>query len=127
VLRRLVVNADDLGKPFIASCLLGRVSLREVEQELSVQIDRSHTGVLSAHALAAMLRGLPPGVTELMVHPGYVDERLERLNTRLLDARTDEVELLTNPNTFDLLITQRIALIRHDLAVREPRSLRHAS
>jgi predicted glycoside hydrolase/deacetylase ChbG (UPF0249 family) len=207
-------------KPFIASCLLGRVSLREVEQELTAQIDRirsagvalthldahkhvhayppifdivtrlatrfrisvvrvpferwsnassggpqqrtvrrqallnaamlpwawrdyrnaaragirtphfigrTHTGVLSAHSLTAMLRGLPPGVTELMVHPGYVDERLERSNTRLLDARTDEVDLLTNPNTFDLLISQRISLIRHDLALCEPRSLRHAS
>jgi hopanoid biosynthesis associated protein HpnK len=90
-------------------------------------IGRSHTGVLSAHALTAMLQDLPPGVTELMVHPGYVDETLEGLNTRLLDARADEVDLLTNPNTFDLLISQRIGLIRHDLSLSEHRSLRHAS
>ena len=90
-------------------------------------IGRSHTGVLSAHALTAMLQDLPPGVTELMVHPGYVDETLERLNTRLLDARMDEVDLLTHPNTFDLLTSQRIALIRHDLSMSEHRSLRHAS
>jgi predicted glycoside hydrolase/deacetylase ChbG (UPF0249 family) len=90
-------------------------------------IGRSHTGVLSAHALTAMLRGLPPGVTELMVHPGYVDQTLERLNTRLLDARADEVDLLTSPNTFDLLTNQRIALVRHDLSLCEHRSLRHAS
>jgi predicted glycoside hydrolase/deacetylase ChbG (UPF0249 family) len=62
-----------------------------------------------------------------MVHPGYVDETLERLNTRLLDARMDEVDLLTHPNTFDLLTSQRIALIRHDLSMSEHRSLRHAS
>lgn len=90
-------------------------------------IGRTHTGVLSAQALAAMVRALPPGVTELMVHPGYVDEALARLNTRLLDARADEVDLLTHANTFDLLIDQRITLIRHDLSLSEHRSLRHAS
>jgi hopanoid biosynthesis associated protein HpnK len=90
-------------------------------------IGRAQTGVLSAPALTAMVRALPPGVTELMVHPGYVDETLERLNTRLLDARTDEVDLLTDADTFDLLISQRITLIRHDLSVSDQRSLRHAS
>ena len=207
-------------KPFIVSCLLGRISLSEVEQELAAQIDRvrsagltlthldahkhvhayppvfaivtrlaerfripvvrvpfehwpslngptpqrrtvrkqalmnaamlpwawrdyrhaaragirtprfigrSHTGVLSAQVLNTMISALPPGVTELMVHPGYVDERLERLNTRLLDARADEVDLLTNAKTFDLLRIQRITLVRHDLSMSEYRSFRHAS
>jgi hopanoid biosynthesis associated protein HpnK len=207
-------------KPFIVSCLLGRISLREVEQELTAQIDRirsagltlthldahkhvhayppifaivtrlaerfripvvrvpferrsslhgdttqrrtarsqalmnaamlpwawrdyreaaragirsprfigrTHTGVLSAQAVTAMVKALPPGVTELMVHPGYVDETLARSSTRLLDARADEVDLLTHANTFDLLTDQRITLIRHDLSVCEHRSLRHAS
>ena len=90
-------------------------------------IGRTLTGVLSAQALTAMVRVLPPGVTELMVHPGYVDETLTRLNTRLLDARGDEVDLLTHANTIDLLIDQRITLIRHDLSLSEDRSLRHAS
>jgi hopanoid biosynthesis associated protein HpnK len=90
-------------------------------------IGRAHTGVLSAKALAAMVSALPAGVTELMVHPGYVDESLERLNTRLLDARADEVDLLTHRNTFDLLIDQRITLVRHDLSLSEHRSFRHAS
>jgi predicted glycoside hydrolase/deacetylase ChbG (UPF0249 family) len=90
-------------------------------------IGRTHTGVLSAQALAAMVRALPPGVTELMVHPGYVDEALTRLNTRLLGARADEVDLLTHADTFELLIDQRITLIRHDLSSSEYRSLPHAS
>jgi len=90
-------------------------------------IGRTHTGVLSAQALAAMVRALPPGVTELMVHPGYVDETLARLNTRLLDARANEVHLLTDASTFDLLIEQRIGLICHDLSRSEQRGLRRAS
>jgi hopanoid biosynthesis associated protein HpnK len=90
-------------------------------------IGRAHTGVLSAQALTAMVRALPPGVTELMVHPGYVDEALTQLNTRLVNARADEVDLLTRESTFDLLTDQRITLIRHDLSLSENRSLRHAS
>ena len=90
-------------------------------------IGRTRTGVLSAQALAAMVRALRPGVTELMVHPGYVDEALARANTRLLRARAQEVYLLTHANTFDLLIDQGITLIRHDLSLSEQRSLRHAS
>jgi predicted glycoside hydrolase/deacetylase ChbG (UPF0249 family) len=62
-----------------------------------------------------------------MVHPGYVDEALTRLNTRLLDARADEVNLLTDQHTFDLLVNQQITLIRHDLSSSEYRSLRHVS
>ena len=90
-------------------------------------IGRTLTGVLSTQALTAMVRALPAGVTELMVHPGYVDETLTRLSTRLLDARADEVDLLTHANTLELLISQRIALIRHDLSWSDQRSLRHAS
>jgi predicted glycoside hydrolase/deacetylase ChbG (UPF0249 family) len=90
-------------------------------------VGRAHTGVLSARALTGMVRALPPGVTELMVHPGYVDETLTRLNTRLLDARADEVDLLTDAGTFDLLTNHRITLIRHDLSLSDHRSLRHAS
>jgi predicted glycoside hydrolase/deacetylase ChbG (UPF0249 family) len=74
-----------------------------------------------------MVRALPPGVTELMVHPGYVDETLTRLNTRLLGAREEEVHLLTHARTLDLLTEQRITLIRHDLSLSQDRSLRHAS
>ena len=90
-------------------------------------IGRAHTGVLSAAVLAAMVSALPAGVTELMVHPGYVDESLERENTRLLTARADEVDLLTRRSTLDLLADQRIALVRHDLSLSEHRSFRHAS
>jgi predicted glycoside hydrolase/deacetylase ChbG (UPF0249 family) len=90
-------------------------------------IGRTLTGVLSTQALTSMVRSLPAGVTELMVHPGYVDETLTRLSTRLLDARAEEVDLLTDANTFDLLSGQRIRLIRHDLSPSEHRSFRHAS
>jgi hypothetical protein len=33
-------------------------------------VGRIHTGIVSAEALAGVVRALQPGVTELMVHPG---------------------------------------------------------
>jgi predicted glycoside hydrolase/deacetylase ChbG (UPF0249 family) len=193
-------------KPFIAACLRGRVSMEEVERELTGQIERvlddgirpthldahkhvhayppifatvtrlaerfripvvrvpyegtladlpllhwsyqdyrtaaSHgirapqfigramTGTMTAPSLATALRRLRPGHTELMVHPGYVDEALRQLPTRLLQSRSDEVALLTSPEIADVLADERIRLVRPDLApvdLLRTRSYRDAS
>ncbi len=193
-------------KPFIAACLMGRVSLDEVERELTAQIERvvsegirpthldahkhvhahppifaivarlaarfrievvrvpyertladlpllpwtqrdyriavSHgirapqfvgramTGTMTAASLSATLRRLPSGHTELMVHPGYVDETLRQMPTRLLQSRADEVALLCANATADVLIDEGIRLVRHDLApidLAPTRSFRYVS
>jgi predicted glycoside hydrolase/deacetylase ChbG (UPF0249 family) len=88
---------------------------------------RIHTGVLSADSFEGMVRRLPPVVTELMVHPGYVDEALLQTDTRLLSSREQEVQLLCAPDTRHLLIKEQIQLIRHDLALSTTTSFRHAS
>jgi predicted glycoside hydrolase/deacetylase ChbG (UPF0249 family) len=90
-------------------------------------VGRIHTGVLSAGSLEGMVRRLRPGVTELMVHPGFVDDALLRTDTRLQSSREEEVELLCAPATHGLLIREQIQLIRHDLALSATRSFRHAS
>jgi predicted glycoside hydrolase/deacetylase ChbG (UPF0249 family) len=90
-------------------------------------VGRSQTGVLSAASLEALLRRLRPGVTELMVHPGYVDDELLQMRTRLLSSRAAEVRLLCAPDTHDLLIDEQIQLIRHDLEHSTTRSFRHAA
>ena len=77
--------------------------------------------------LEALLRRLRPGVTELMVHPGYVDDGLLQIRTRLLSSREAEVQLLCATATHDLLIDEQIQLIRHDLVHSTTRSLRHAA
>ncbi len=90
-------------------------------------VGRVSTGLLNADALQALLGGLRPGVTELMVHPGYVDDDLEAIGTRLRQSRADEVELLRAPHTRDFVVRARIALVRHDLVPLTERTLRHAS
>src|SRR6185295_13679696 len=88
---------------------------------------RIATGVLTRPALREMFQTAPPGVTELMVHPGYVDDTLRRMPTRLVESRLEEVALLCSMETRALLVGERIQLVRHDLARASRRSLRHVS
>ncbi len=90
-------------------------------------VGRIHTGVLSAEALAGLVRALQPGVTELMVHPGYTDDELERTGTRLLESRQNELDLLCSLETRALLVGERVDLLRHDLTHVMKRSIRHVS
>ena len=88
---------------------------------------RIHTGVLGSDALAGIVRALSPGITELMVHPGYHDDDLERTGTRLLESRQQELDLLCRLETRALLVGERVDLVRHDLTHVMQRSLRHVS
>jgi hopanoid biosynthesis associated protein HpnK len=90
-------------------------------------VGRVSTGLLSGSALETLFRGLRPGVTELMVHPGYVDDELDSVNTRLRQSRSDEVDLLCAQETKDLVTRAHIALVRHDLAPMMERILSRAS
>jgi len=90
-------------------------------------IGRIHTGVLSNSTLHALLRATRSGVTELMVHPGYVDEALLQTGTRLLESRPGELALLCRKETRALLVGERLELVRHDLTHVLRRSFRHVS
>lgn len=90
-------------------------------------VGRLDTGVLSRDALRRLVPAIGPGVTELMVHPGYVDDQLRRMPTRLVESRLNEVALLCSLQTRALLAGERIHLVRHDLAPSVRRSLRHVS
>jgi predicted glycoside hydrolase/deacetylase ChbG (UPF0249 family) len=63
----------------------------------------SATGRLDAHALRKALANLPPGLWEVVCHPGYNDADLDTITTRLRDSRETErqalLEIFTNiPN-----------------------------
>src|SRR5262249_17151124 len=77
-------------------------------------IGRVHPGVLGRPSLRAMLHATRPGVTELMVHPGYLDDDLRQTGTRLLESRQQELELLSSLETRALIVGERIDLVRHD-------------
>ena len=62
--------------------------------------------------LVATLRALPPGVTELMCHPGYVDAELAR-RTRYSRGRDRELAALTAPAVRAVLEDAGIVLTRY--------------
>lgn len=55
------------------------------------------TGFLNAQTLGELLASLPPGVTELMCHPGYASEELQSSGGELTNQREVEVLALTAP------------------------------
>jgi chitin disaccharide deacetylase len=57
----------------------------------------SFTGLMNRRIVERLLENLPPGVNELMVHPGICDEDLRGSRTRLLRQRELEKEILTSP------------------------------
>jgi predicted glycoside hydrolase/deacetylase ChbG (UPF0249 family) len=79
----------------------------------------AQTGELTRDGVAQLLRGLPEGTTELMCHPGYVDEELQRSGTRLQESRGMEVEILTDPGIRNLVAEQGIRLIDYAFVAQE--------
>lgn len=55
------------------------------------------TGRLRSEDVIHLLRGLPEGTTELMVHPGHCGEELRAARTRLKESRVAELRALVDP------------------------------
>ncbi|HYR41986.1 MAG TPA: ChbG/HpnK family deacetylase [Terriglobia bacterium] len=78
----------------------------------------TQTGFLDTRTFADIVARLPNGVSEVMCHPGYVDEYLKRTPTRLHFQRERELEFLTGRGVRDLLEHAGIALASYrDLGV----------
>jgi chitin disaccharide deacetylase len=71
----------------------------------------AQTGELTIEGMKHLLLNLPEGTTEVMCHPGYMDEELEKSATRLQDSRPVEVEILTHVEVRNLVASQGIRLI----------------
>jgi chitin disaccharide deacetylase len=71
----------------------------------------AQTGELTKEGVIRLLHNLPEGTTELMCHPGYVDEHLRRSGTRLQDSRQKELEIFTDPEVRNVVASQGIRLI----------------
>ena len=68
------------------------------------------TGRYDANRLAALIRQLPPGVTEFMCHPGRCSEELRGAATRLKESREAELAALTDELVRRALIESGVAL-----------------
>src|SRR5262249_49932021 len=77
----------------------------------------TQTGFLDFEALMDIVGDLQPGVSEIMCHPGYVDDELKTMPTRLLSQREKELQLLLRPDVHEAIRRSNIELISYkDLA-----------
>ena len=75
------------------------------------------TGRLDPTALRLLIDTLPPGQTEIMLHPGICDVDLTRTGTRLERERESELHALLDPAVRRALSAQGVQLITYkDLA-----------
>jgi hopanoid biosynthesis associated protein HpnK len=71
----------------------------------------ARTGYWSKPWLLGLIEQLPEGDSELMCHPGYDDDDLGQLKTRLRGSRESELKLLTDPDVAAKLQEQGVRLI----------------
>jgi predicted glycoside hydrolase/deacetylase ChbG (UPF0249 family) len=79
----------------------------------------AQTGALTIEGVKQLLLSLPEGTTELMCHPGFLDEELRKSATRLQDSRPMEVEILTNAEIRNVVASQGIRLIDYALVAQK--------
>lgn len=87
--------------------------------KLSVQIPDSFcglfdTGNFDSQSVIDHVLNVKPGITELMCHPGYVDDDLRQLPTRLLKSRAKEVDLLCSPEIKQAIIDNDVEVTSFD-------------
>jgi predicted glycoside hydrolase/deacetylase ChbG (UPF0249 family) len=71
------------------------------------------TGWLDNARLTALIEKLPPGLTELMCHPGRLGPELGAATTRLKESREVELTALTSPEIRRAVERQGIHLVNY--------------
>jgi predicted glycoside hydrolase/deacetylase ChbG (UPF0249 family) len=71
------------------------------------------TGVMDERLLKAIIEHTPDGTWELVCHPGYNDDDLGRIGTRLRVSRVRELELLKSSEIRQELENREIQLISY--------------
>ncbi|HEV3040578.1 MAG TPA: ChbG/HpnK family deacetylase [Candidatus Angelobacter sp.] len=72
------------------------------------------TGCLNQQLLTATLQELPEGDWEFVCHPGYLDSDLRSAGSRLIESRQTELQVLTSPETRQVLAHKGIRLISYE-------------
>ncbi len=95
-------------------CMPQRPKLRRARLRFPVHcFGITPTGFLDSRHFQEILECLPEGTTELICHPGTVDEDLQRTPTRLLEHRERELQAILAFETKETLVRQGIRLISY--------------
>ena len=79
----------------------------------------AQTGELTLKGVEQLLKNLPEGTTELICHPGYADEALQKSATRLQASREKELQILTDTRIRNLVASRGIRLIDYGFVTQE--------
>jgi predicted glycoside hydrolase/deacetylase ChbG (UPF0249 family) len=115
-----VRNSPNLAKRYFQIPLLRRFAkeFQRVVKEEGMRTTDGCIGVYepalsSIHTLRDVISRVPDGTWELVCHPGYVDQTLDSVKTRLRESRVKELELLTSKATSELLDSEGIINISY--------------
>jgi predicted glycoside hydrolase/deacetylase ChbG (UPF0249 family) len=117
---RAVRNSPNLAKRYFQIPLLRRFE-KEFQRLAGEEGMRTTDGCIGVYepalsnieTLRNVLRRVPDGTWELVCHPGYVDQTLDSVKTRLRESRVRELELLTSKATSELLDSEGIIQISY--------------
>lgn len=131
VVRRYPAGAPVVLRQFVTSRALAIASERATAQmERFAVASPTHfcgltaTGFLDETVLGEIIARIPEGVSELMCHPGFVDDDLRRMPTRLLGEREIEYCALTQPAIRRLLEERDIQLVSYRDVFCQPACVR---
>ena len=71
------------------------------------------TGSLDAQLFRAIAEHMPEGTWEFVCHPGYLDDDLRSIPTRLRESRERELAILTSPEGREALASRGVELISY--------------
>lgn len=121
VARAVAAIAKTYGIPWVRRPLprLGIFATRILERAGCRMTDHflgfAQTGKLDTPELVELIRTLPDGLTELMVHPGYCRDSLASARTRLKQSRQTELEALTSPAVRKAIDESGVILTSHKI------------
>lgn len=71
------------------------------------------TGGLNEETFRQLMERLPEGTWEFVSHPGYNDQELDTIRTRLRESREKELAVLTSAASKEILRQQQVELISY--------------
>jgi predicted glycoside hydrolase/deacetylase ChbG (UPF0249 family) len=80
----------------------------------------SYFGHATVENFIALLRQLPPGSSEVMVHPAVVDEQLRQLGAGYVAERAQELAVLLDPRVREALAAYNVQLVDFPPSSRNP-------
>ncbi len=103
---------QSLGALFLAQlCRVSSERMRKAKiRTTDAILGISQSGFLTKQLMLKIIERLPEGVSELMCHPGYDDDELKTVKTRLRSSRMTELKLLTDPEIIEKIRDSQVKL-----------------